>query len=139
MNKISLLSVTSDGLIPLPVGPICAPPPSIPICVRDGPDVPPPVSLRCCFSQTHAWPVHRFVSVFLPRAVKRNGGRNRRIKEAVFLCQKPFLLFASSTAPETYKSINYSGAVFLLYSDLNSSTVESFASPFEHPHQTSSS
>lgn len=58
----------------------------------------------------------------------------------VYLCQKPFLLFASSTAPETYKSINYSGAVFLLYSDLNSSSVESFASPVEypHPHQTGS-
>lgn len=119
--------MTSDGLIPLPVGPICVPL-SIPVWVRDSPDVHPPASLRCCLSQTHAWPVHRFVSVFLPCT----------IKEAVYPCQKPFLLFASSTAPGTYKSINYWGAVFLLYSDLNSSSVESFASPVEHPHQTGS-
>lgn len=41
--------------------------------------------------------------------VKQNGGS---IKEVLYLCQKPFLLFASSTAPETYKSINYSGGCF---------------------------
>lgn len=36
-----------------------------------------------------------------------------RIKEWVYLCQASFLLFVSSTAPETYKGLNYSRAVFL--------------------------
>lgn len=36
-----------------------------------------------------------------------------RIKEALYLCQASFLLFASSTAPEKYKGMNFSWAVFL--------------------------
>lgn len=59
------------------------------------------------------------------------------IKEVVYLCQVSFLLFASSTAPESYKGVNCSRVVFLfLFFCLSSSSAEFFASPVELPHQT---